>query len=150
MRRIATVTVAVALTSVLSGSCLAQEGMGGGRGVNTAAGVRSYNAKTVESISGEVVSVDKLPRQRGPSAGGIHVNVKTEKETIAAHLGPAWYLKQQGLTMQAGDRIEIRGSRITYRGHPAIIAAEVKKGSQSLKLREDDGRPLWRGLRPGS
>jgi DNA/RNA endonuclease YhcR with UshA esterase domain len=92
--------------------------------------------------------VDRQPPRRRSSAGGIHVSVKTQQETIGVHLGPAWYLKQQSLTIQPGDHVEVRGSRVTYRGHPAIIAAEVKRGSQSLKLRDDDGRPLWRGQRP--
>lgn len=95
--------------------------------------------------SGEVVSVEKLTRRGG--AGGVHMMLKTEKETIAVHLGPSWYL-QPHLPIAAKDHVEVRGSRVTYHGRPTIVVAELKKGDQTLELREDDGRPLWRGKKP--
>jgi hypothetical protein len=39
----------------------------------------------------------------------------------------------------------VRGSRITFEGKPAIIAAQVKKGDRSLTLRDDSGVPAWSG-----
>jgi len=32
-------------------------------------------------------------------------------------------------------------------GQPAVIAAEVKKGDIVLKLRDDNGIPVWSGWR---
>jgi hypothetical protein len=47
------------------------------------------------------------------------------------------------------DKVEVTGSRITFDGKPAIIAAEVKKGDEALKLRDDNGFPVWSGWRRG-
>jgi len=44
-------------------------------------------------------------------------------------------------------RAEVKGSRITYNGKPAIVAAEVKKGDTVLKLRDDNGIPVCAGWR---
>jgi hypothetical protein len=55
---------------------------------------RMYDPKAVETITGEVTSVDRITPVKGMS-GGIHMNVKTDKETISVHLGPAWYLENQ-------------------------------------------------------
>ena len=104
-----------------------------------------YDPKTVESLSGEVVSVQKVHGAQGGRGYGVHLMLKGDKEDIAVHLGPSWYLDKHGLRIAPGDRIEVRGSRITFQGKPAIIAAEVKKGDQSLKLRDDNGLPAWRG-----
>lgn len=41
--------------------------------------------------------------------------------------------------------MEVTGSRVTFDGKPAIIAAEVKKGGETLKLRDEKGRPVWSG-----
>jgi len=41
----------------------------------------------------------------------------------------------------------VKGSRFTLGGKPAIIAAEVKKGDEVLKLRDDAGFPMWIGWR---
>jgi hypothetical protein len=73
--------------------------------------------------------------------------VRTDQETISVHLGPAWYVQRQDIKIVPGDKVEITGSRITYQGKPAIIAAEVKKGEEILKLRDENGFPAWSGWR---
>ncbi len=127
----------------------AQPGMGpgGGQGRGWGAGdpySRMYNPKTVETLNGEVVSVEKFTPGRQMSYG-VHFTMKTAKETIPVHLGPSWYLDKQSMTFTQGDKVEVTGSRITYEGKPAIIAAEVKKGGQILKLRDAAGVPVWAG-----
>jgi hypothetical protein len=57
--------------------------------------------------------------------------------------------------IQKGDTIEVKGSRVTITGKPAIIAAEVKKGDNVLSLgtimaflrgRDGDGRKRQAGF----
>ena len=122
-----------------------RKGGWGGWGPGTAYG-RLYNPQTVETLSGEVVKVEKFSLGRGISQG-IHLLLKTEKETIPVHLGPAWYIDNQEVKIAPKDRIEVKGSRITYDGKPAIIAAEIKKDDQVLKLRDENGYPVWSGWR---
>ena len=75
------------------------------------------------------------------------MNVKTDKETISVHLGPGFYIENQDVKLQTKDKVEVKGSRITFDGKPAMIAAEVKKGEEVLKLRDDAGFPVWIGWR---
>jgi len=103
-----------------------------------------YNPKTVETLTGEVVSVEKFTPGRRMSYG-VHFTLKTEKEVIPVHLGPSWYLEKQAVVFVPGDQVEVTGSRITYEGQPTIIAGEVKKGGQVLKLRDAAGGPAWAG-----
>ncbi len=105
---------------------------------------RMYNPKTVETISGEVVKIDKSTTKKGMRSG-VHLLVKTEKETISVLLGPSRYLDKQDVKIEPKDRLEIKGSRIAFQGEPVLIASEVKKGGELLKLREEDGTPLWSG-----
>jgi hypothetical protein len=122
-------------------------GPGGGQGRGWGAGDpynRMYNPKTVETLSGEVVSVDKFTPNKRMSYG-VHLTLKSEIATIPVHLGPSWYIEKQALIIAAGDKVEVTGSRIMYQGKPAIIAAEVKKGDQVLKLRDAAGIPAWAG-----
>jgi alanine racemase len=126
-----------------------QQGMGpgGGQGRGWGAGDsynRMFNPQTVETLSGEVVSVDKFTPGKRMSYG-VHFTLKTDKATIPVHMGPGWYMEKQALTIAAGDKVEVTGSRIMYQGKPAIIAAEVKKGDQVLKLRDAAGIPAWAG-----
>jgi hypothetical protein len=107
---------------------------------------RMYDPKAVETISGEVITVDRITPVKGMS-GGVHMNVKTNKETISVQLGPSWYLENQDVKIEAKDKVEVKGARTTFAGKPAIIAAEVKKGDEVLKLRDDSGFPVWSGWR---
>jgi len=145
--------VAIAFGAILlaSISSYAQRGPGmmwrgsGGWGPGTQYN-RMYDPKAMETISGEVISVDRITPAKGMS-GGVHMNVKTDKETISVHLGPSWFLENQDVKIAAKDKVEVKGSRISFGGKPAIIAAEVKKGDEVLKLRDDAGFPVWSGWR---
>jgi hypothetical protein len=107
---------------------------------------KMYDPKTVETLSGEVIKIDTFKPMKGMGPG-IHLLLKTDKETISVHLGPAWYLENQDIQIAVKEHIEVRGSRIIHQKQPAIIAAEVKKGDEIIKLRDDSGFPVWSGWR---
>lgn len=106
-----------------------------------------YDTKTTETISGEVVKMKQIPHRRG-TGFGIALILKTDKEEIPVHLGPSFYLDKQEVKIGEKDRIEVTGSRVTTkRGKTFLLAAEVKKGDALLKLRDENGKPLWGGKR---
>jgi hypothetical protein len=86
----------------------------GGWGPGTAYG-RMYDPKTVETVSGEVVKVDRITPMRGMSSG-VHLVVKTDKGDVSVQLGPQWYLENQDVKIQPKDKVEVRGSRVTVQG----------------------------------
>ncbi len=107
---------------------------------------RLYNPATVETISGTVESIDKVIPFKGMRQG-IHMTLKTEKESVSVHLGPLWYIDRQDTKIEKGDKVEVKGSRVKIRDAAAIIAAEVKKGNDILLLRDSAGVPQWAGWR---
>jgi hypothetical protein len=46
--------------------------------------------------------------------------------------------------------VEIRGAKAFRRGEEVLIAAEVKRGQDVLKLRDENGAPAWAGWRRSS
>ena len=117
-------------------------------GVSNAIAQRNYDPKTVETIQGKVLSMEKTPSKgRGY---GVHLTLQTEKESISVHLGPGWYIEKQTPHIKSNDTIIVTGSRVTFDGKPAIIAAQVKKGNETLKLRDENGIPSWRGAGRGN
>ena len=112
------------------------------------AGGPRYDTTTVQTIRGTIVRIDTA-NARGGFQGGVHLLLKAGAETLSVHLGPAWYLAEQPLKLAAGDVIDIRGSRITVNGSPALIAAEVRRGDEALVLRDKNGVPTWSGRYSG-
>jgi len=43
------------------------------------------------------------------------------------------------------DIIEVRGCKKIYNGEFVIVAQEIIKNNQVLKLRDEDGNPIWEG-----
>lgn len=136
-------TVAVALFWGSAGSQeVAIRRVGGqGWGADTAYG-KLFDPKTVENLKGKVLSVERFTplRQMGY---GLLVVLETSAETINVHVGPGWFVAEQDFELSAGDEITVRGSRITFQDVPAVIAVEVRKGQRILKLRQDNGLPVW-------
>ena len=107
---------------------------------------RMYNPQTVETISGTVESMEKFKPMRGMHSG-VHLTVKTTEGIVLVHLGPDWYIERQDVKFAKGDKVEVKGSKVTFNGKPAIIAQEIKMDGGTLILRDDSGIPEWAGWR---
>jgi hypothetical protein len=118
-----------------------QRGWGPGSNYN-----KIYNVNTVETITGQVTKIDKIYPDKNMSYG-IHMTLNTGSSEISVHLGPGWYIENQETNINADDNVIVTGSKVTYEDKDAIIAKEVIKGDQVLKLRDDNGFPLWAGWR---
>jgi hypothetical protein len=139
---VAAVLVAVFMASTVFGQPWRGSGGWGMKGSYQ----RMYDPATVETLSGEVVSIDKITPMKGMRYG-IHLMLKTAKETIPIHLGPGWFIERLDSKIEKGDKVEVTGSRVNVGGKPAVIAAEVKKGESILVLRDKAGIPVWSGWR---
>jgi len=105
---------------------------------------KMYLAKNVVIVSGDVISVEKQVLMKG-MCPGIILTLKTGSETLSVHLGPLWYIERLDYIISPGDKVEIKGARLSFNHKPAIIAAEVRLGNKVLILRDHMGIPVWAG-----
>jgi hypothetical protein len=100
-----------------------------------------YNTATEVTLKGSVEAVNQV---KGPQGwGGTHLSLKTDKETIDVHVGPSWFLTQNKTSFAKGDQVEVTGSRAKFGEKDALIAREIKKGGETLTLRNALGFPAW-------
>lgn len=104
-----------------------------------------FNVETIQTIKGKVLRVEQLPGRR-QNMIGVHVVIDTGEEEVAVHLGPLTNLNKAEFKITEGEVMEATGSRIMHENKPALLATEVMQGGQTLKLRDADGKPVWRGM----
>lgn len=105
---------------------------------------RIYDVNTFTETKGKVLKIIEILPSKGVS-GGIHIMLNTGSEDLTVHLGPKWYLDKQSVQLKTGDKIEVKGSKVIIDGTEAIIAREIIKDGNTLKLRDINGIPFWSG-----
>jgi hypothetical protein len=105
---------------------------------------RFFNPSTVETLTGQVTKVQSGPMRQGGRGNFVRFTFQTDKGPLQVFLGPASYVNAQAVKLAAGDNVQVKGSLLTGpKGKSGITAMEVTKGDQVLKLRDDQGKPLW-------
>lgn len=129
---------AVILASFLtiSAAAPAQSGMGKYQ--------KLYANGSIDTVSGAVQSVD-LVVPPGVKTQAVYVILETEAGIVPVQLGPEWFVKQLDTKIEKGDKIEVTGSRITIEGKSLMLAAQIKKGAQTVVFRNSSGVPVWSG-----
>jgi hypothetical protein len=116
------------------------------RGPGPGQRVRIYNPANETTVKGTVEEVKTVTGRHGWN--GTHLTLKTADKTFDVHLGPAPFLKEKGFNFAKGDQIEVTGATAEFGGSEALLAREVKKGGETLVLRDAQGIPKWsRGRR---
>jgi hypothetical protein len=88
----------------------------------------------------------KLP-PKGSEKEVAHLLVKNGTETVDVYLCPQSFLGDMGMTFSKGDEIALTGSKVKQEGADLILAREVVKGTDTLLLRDEKGRPIWKAHR---
>ncbi len=102
-----------------------------------------FNPATVHQFEGEVLSVQTFGYITRPSQHK-QVILRTQNGEITVDVGPDWYLESQGLVLSPGDKITVEGSLIKVNGTHFVIASSLKTEDILFKLRDKNGRPVWR------
>jgi len=99
-----------------------------------------YDPATETNVTG---TVSEVTEQTDGRMAGVHLTLAVDSGMINVRLGPKQFLDSKQFTIEKGDRMEVTGSRIEVRGVSTIIAREIKKGDQTLTLRDKTGIPAW-------
>ena len=107
---------------------------------------KPFDAKTMKTISGQVIRVDQVPEPGFGMEMRLTVLID-KKEILPVYLGPAFYVGGSGRAKRfiLGDTVTVTGSQVTDRGEPFLIATTVTRDKDVLRLRDKDGNPEWIG-----
>jgi hypothetical protein len=111
-----------------------------------------YGTRDLATIEGKVERIQYF-QTLGPgglpgSGTSLGVILKTDQGSVTIYLGPPWYLRQQKFSINAGDNLRVICSRAPL-SSAAMIAREVIKNGMILKLRDEQGVPVWHDMATG-
>ena len=106
----------------------------------TKAGPR-FDKATLTTVIGTVRNVAERDGDMGP--GGVYLVVEDNSGAYTAHVAPADFLKEFGISVKVGDHVEVTGSVVSVDGVRAILVTQLKVERDTLRVRLDDGTTVW-------
>ncbi len=144
MRYVVVSLVAFSFVALVSVTLPAQQGFGrlGGSVGMKSEGQQKYDPSQAEIVSGKVAAVRDIETRNG-NISGVGMELNTDGQTLLVYLGPHIYVDLQNVRIVPGDDVEVKGVKTALNEQIIFLAGEVRKGDQVLKLRDDNGTPLW-------
>ena len=106
-----------------------------------------FNPSTVITLEGTVENVDNDILEPGVAMTDslVVLDVKTPSGQERVRVAPDNYLKDQGIEIKEGDKVQVSGSRIIREGENVVLASRVTlmRDGRVLDVRHDDGTPIW-------
>jgi hypothetical protein len=103
---------------------------------------RTFDPATIGTVRGEVVAIELVNPRKG-MACGVCLELRTEEGRLRVHLGPYPYVARHAGWLALHDAVEVTGSRVVFKGAPALMATSLKMGDEILVLRGLRGLPAW-------
>lgn len=102
---------------------------------------RMWNPATVASVAGTVEAVVRV--EMGDSWRCVRLTLRTGEGLLQIRLAPDWYLAERKLEFTTGQKLEVKGSRLTFAGEPTVIAGELRRDGERFVLRDAAGEAAW-------
>jgi hypothetical protein len=100
-----------------------------------------YDANTVTSITGRIVSI-----QAGEDRRTAQLEIESGGVRSVVVLGPQRYWSEHGINLKTGDDVTVRGSKAQGSdGVVYILTQKITDTTQktTVTLRSESGRPSW-------
>ena len=97
---------------------------------------------SVEKFQGTIKSVSREKRPDGKMFIKLVLETKEHGE-VNVMVGPARYVDQSKVALQADDKITVMGFRVGANGTEVIMAKQIDKNGNILELLNDKRQPLW-------
>lgn len=108
---------------------------------------RLYNPNTVIRFTGKVTGKTKgSPMSNTGESMRIIMKASNGGSTLV-EVGPSWYVAQQPMRINVGDRLTIVGSKVMLDNRGTVMASQITKGRSGMVLRDANGTPYWAGSR---
>ena len=104
---------------------------------------KKYDVSKLTTSEGTVQSLGTFHIEAN-SAPGLLIELKTEKgDVMMVHAGPSAFAQSKSFTLATGDKISVTGTQVEFDSKTILMAGEVKRGNDTLTLRDSSGKVQW-------
>lgn len=108
---------------------------------NATKAVPRFEKATLTTVVATVRNVMEHDGAMGPN--GLYIVVEDKSGVYTAHVAPADFLKEFGISVKVGDHVEVTGSVVSDDGVRAILVTQLKVERDTIRVRLDDGTTVW-------
>ncbi len=101
----------------------------------------NYDPRYIKSTTGTIIKIGRIPSDYSYHGVKLIFSNNNLRETI--YLGPVWFISKQDFSLNVGYTMTIIGARAVFDNKQILIAKELIQGNRILRLRDDEGHPLW-------
>lgn len=95
------------------------------------------------TLKGVVEEVKEVPRSCLGETG-LHLMLKTDKETVEVQVAPVDFMKFMEVTFAKGEKLDIVASKVSREGAADLYLARViTHNSNEVAVRDKKGEPGW-------
>ena len=103
----------------------------------------SYDKNTEVKLNGEITELQDFDCPVSKAMGN-HAIVKTSDGNLVVHTAPVKFMKEYGLELQTGMKVQVVGSKVKdSTGRDTILAREVVADNVTYRFRDANGKPIW-------
>jgi len=106
-----------------------------------------YDPNLEVVVPGVVKQVENFTPMPG-MAEGVRAQIESRGEMLWVHLAPAAWLAAQKFELKPGDEVLVTGSYVRMGQDRVVLANTIEHGDQTLRLRDDSGKPAWANWHP--
>jgi hypothetical protein len=106
---------------------------------------KKFGAAIQQAVSGSVLKTYTIEYQYpNASLRVVGMDIKSvDNKIYYIHMAPSDLFIEKGFELHPNDNVIVVGALMNLDQHPVLIASVVSKGEQSIKLRTDQGVPMW-------
>ncbi len=103
----------------------------------------AYDKTAEVKVAGEITDLQDFDCPISKAMGN-HAIVKTANGDVVVHTAPVKFMKEYGLELQKGMKVDIVGAKLKdSTGKDTILAREIVADNVTYRFRDANGKPIW-------
>jgi hypothetical protein len=102
-----------------------------------------YDLTAETLIKGKILSVHDRECPVSGTMGAHFMLEATNGKVYEVHLAPTKFAKTYDMVFTPGEKVEVLGTTVVFQEKDAILARQIKHGTETVTFRDKKGNPSW-------